>query len=243
MLCVLRFCSAFESVSSIVSPSLARMNWPGTVPPNVQWVIPDPSSSFESVSVISRTTFTNSGEDRVMGGGTLGFGRYARSTDVDWDEDSRKDFLESIVNATDRMARLVDDILDLARLETGGHAGEHRRLIPLGGPIRAGVVQSRAFLRDHRLRVRLPRDLPPVFAEPGQIERVVTNLVENAARYSPPGTPISVEARSERSNVVVWVVDRGPGIPNDRTEQIFEKFVRLPPRDGPAPPGTSATHR
>ncbi len=167
-----------------------------------------------------------------------GFASSLLQTDVEWDSDAQRDFLDGIVVATERMARLVDDILDLARLETGGQAGEDRRPSALDGPLRAGIAQGRAFFTDHRLRVQLPDKLPLVFAEPGQIERVLTNLVENAAKYSPPGTPISVQARTESSGVVVTVADRGPGISLDQRERIFEKFVRLPRWDGPSPPGT-----
>ncbi len=167
-----------------------------------------------------------------------GFASSLLQTDVEWDEASEKGFLESIMDAADRMARLVDDILDLARLETGGQAGQDRHLIAIDGPIRTGVIQGQAFLRGHRLRIKVPKHLPMAVAEPGQIERVVTNLVENAAKYSQPGTSISVEVRAEPDALVVSVADRGPGIPPEEAERVFEKFVRLPATDAPAPPGT-----
>jgi two-component system sensor histidine kinase KdpD len=76
------------------------------------------------------------------------------------------------------------------------------------------------------------------FAEPGQIERVVTNLVENSAKYSQPGSSISVKVRAEPNTLIVSVTDRGPGIPSEEAERVFEKFVRLNAADAPAPPGT-----
>lgn len=158
--------------------------------------------------------------------------------DVQFDALTQQEFLAGIVTEADRMSRLVSDILELSRMETGRQAGTEREPISLEGPVQAGVSQVRTFTRNHRVRIRLPKDLPLVLAAHAQVERVISNLVENAAKYSPEGTLISVTARADPEQVRVCVGDQGIGIPVDQTERIFEKFVRLPGPGGRSTPGT-----
>ncbi|MBI4236698.1 MAG: histidine kinase, partial [Chloroflexi bacterium] len=177
-------------------------------------------------------------ELRTPLGHIKGYASSLLQPDVEWDSATHREFLDGILTQTDRMARLVSDILDLSRLETGHHAGADRRPTSLEEPLRAGIAEVRTFTRHHRIHMRLPKGLPPVLAEPSQIERVISNLVENAAKYSPEGTLISIGARAGLEEVRVWVADQGIGIPPDQTERIFEKFVRLPGPGGHSTPGT-----
>jgi len=78
--------------------------------------------------------------------------------------------------------------------------------------------------RGSHVRADLPGDLPPVSVDPAHAQRVLVNLLENALRHSPPGEPVVVRGTRTRQETIIRVVDRGPGIPADRLEEIFEPF-------------------
>jgi two-component system sensor histidine kinase KdpD len=82
------------------------------------------------------------------------------------------------------------------------------------------------LMADHPLSADIPADLPPVLISYTQIDQVLTNLLENAAKYTPAGTPVTIMARREAEYVLISVCDRGPGIPEGMESRIFEKFVR-----------------
>jgi PAS domain S-box-containing protein len=177
-------------------------------------------------------------ELRTPLGHIKGYASTLLQTDVEWEEEVRREFLQGVVQETTRMSRLITDILELSRLETGGQAGKDRRPVPVAAPVRAGVAEANTFTSSHRVRVSLPKRLPPVLADPSQIEHVISNLVENASKYSLPGTQITVGAKAQPTEVVISVSDQGYGIPADKLEAIFDKFVRLPSPDGKPIPGT-----
>jgi two-component system sensor histidine kinase KdpD len=133
--------------------------------------------------------------------------------------------VQGIVGETERLARLVSDMLDLGRIE--GHALRLQLAdVDLHDAIDAAVE------RLHRLSPARPVTVDvdgsiEVTADWSRLGQVFDNLLVNADRYAPQGTPIRVEAvRGKRSMVVVRVVDRGPGVPTDQRERIFERFVR-----------------
>jgi two-component system sensor histidine kinase KdpD len=93
-------------------------------------------------------------------------------------------------------------------------------------------------LGDHALDIQLPDDLPPVWVDASQVERVIANLLDNSAKYSPPGRPIGVVGRLAGDAVSLRIEDRGLGIPPEHMERIFEPFFREPTAGYPAKPGT-----
>jgi two-component system sensor histidine kinase KdpD len=133
---------------------------------------------------------------------------------------------QSLREAALRMNALVSNLLDMARLESGSVALNLQwqpleevvgsALRGLGGPA----------LARHPLKVVLPPDLPLLRFDAVLIERVLGNLLENAAKYTPAGSAIRVGATASRQSVEVWVADEGPGLPPGREELIFEKFER-----------------
>ena len=133
--------------------------------------------------------------------------------------------VQSIVGETERLARLVSDMLDLGRIE--GHA---LRLDLADVDVREAI--QAAVERLHRTSPRRPVTVDvggpiEVTADWSRLGQVLDNLLANADRYAPPGTPIRVEAApGKRSMVVVRIIDRGPGIAVDQRERIFERFVR-----------------
>jgi two-component system, OmpR family, sensor histidine kinase KdpD len=80
---------------------------------------------------------------------------------------------------------------------------------------------------DHRLDVEVEPDLPPVSADRASVQHVLMNLVVNATKFSPPGEPIAIDVRRDDDDIRFTVTDHGPGIPADKRDRIFEKFVRL----------------
>jgi signal transduction histidine kinase len=151
------------------------------------------------------------------------------------DEDTRREFLTVIDEETDRLTELVSNLLDMSRIEAGGlrvdpHPTELGRLLEASG------ARLRVREPDRQLALDVPPELPRVLADEQRIAQVLDNLLTNAARYSPPDTRIGVRARAVDGHVEVAVQDQGPGVPEDKREQVFDKFVRL---DGSNHPGGS----
>jgi two-component system sensor histidine kinase KdpD len=145
---------------------------------------------------------------------------------VAWQPEARRALLISIDAEADRLNRLVGNLLDMSRLEAGA-PGPARSLQDIGALIEDVVERMRRRFGAHSLEIDLAADLPPAQASYAEIEQVLTNLIENAAGYSPAGTPIAIRAYAEGDSLAVAVCDHGPGIPEGLHARIFEKFVRM----------------
>lgn len=145
----------------------------------------------------------------------------------------QKELAESILDEADRLNRLVANLLDMTRLEAGAIPLQ-RELQPIDEVV--GVVLARfdRYLREHPVVADLPDDLPPVAIDGLLIQEVLANLLDNALKFSPPGSPIEIRSRREGSSLIVEVADHGPGIPPNELQRIFEKFHRVEgqPRGG-----------
>ncbi len=136
-------------------------------------------------------------------------------------EGERVELSEAIVGEGKRLSRLVENLLDMSRLEAG-KAEPHREPVDLSevfDAAREGVGDSGS------IRLAIDPDLPMIDADAAQLERAFANLLENAIRYS-NGRPVSVKSRLVGGNIVVRVVDQGPGIPESEWQRIFEPFQR-----------------
>jgi two-component system sensor histidine kinase KdpD len=146
-----------------------------------------------------------------------------RSSDVAWSAEDQQELLANADNALDRLTALVTNLLDLSRLQAGALSVTTRCV---------GVddVVSRALDLTEGggagIELDVPETLPPVLADPGLLERVIANLVENALRYSPPEHHVRVAASAHGGQVELRVIDRGPGIPLDDRERAFAPFQR-----------------
>ncbi|MFJ3658952.1 ATP-binding protein [Streptomyces sp. NPDC090119] len=151
-----------------------------------------------------------------------------RSDDVAWSEEDRAELLEGIEEGADRLDHLVGNLLDMSRLQTG-------TVTPLIREIDVDEVVPMALVGvpEDSVGLDVPETLPMVAVDPGLLERSVANLVENAVKYSPPGQRVTVSASALVDRVEVRVVDRGPGVPDDAKDRIFEPFQRY----GDAPRG------
>ena len=139
----------------------------------------------------------------------------------------------AIAEEARRMSALVGNLLDMARIESG-EVKLRRRWQPFQEVVGSALLAARPALARHRTEVNVPADLPLVEFDATLIERVLYNLVENATKYTPPGTLIRISAQTEAGELVVSVSDDGPGIPKGQEEAIFEKFARGS-RESPTP--------
>jgi two-component system sensor histidine kinase KdpD len=142
------------------------------------------------------------------------------------DDATRRELAATIVQESQRMSRLVANLLDMIRVETGalGVQKEWQLLSDVAG---VALIRMDEQLRDHPVRTDFPASLPLVPVDEVLLEQVFVNLLENAARYTSPGTPIELGAEERGpQEVIAYVADRGPGIPAGEEERIFEKFHR-----------------
>ncbi|HEX5928373.1 MAG TPA: ATP-binding protein [Solirubrobacterales bacterium] len=133
--------------------------------------------------------------------------------------EERADLSEDIVGEGRRLSRLVENLLDLSRLEAG-KAEPHRGPVDLAEVLESARQGSTGA---EAVRLAVDSELPMVDADAAQLERAFANLLENAARYG-NGRPVLVRSRLVGGNIVVRVVDQGPGIPEGDRERIFEPF-------------------
>ncbi|MEU4147429.1 sensor histidine kinase KdpD [Streptomyces parvulus] len=146
-----------------------------------------------------------------------------RSDDVEWSEDDQADLLEAIEDGADRLDHLVGNLLDMSRLQTGTLAPLIREIdLDEVVPLALGGIPE----PDETVDLDIPETLPMVATDKGLLERVVANIVENAAKYSPEAEPVLVSASAIADRVELRVVDRGPGVPDEAKERIFAPFQR-----------------
>ncbi len=151
-----------------------------------------------------------------------------RSDDVEWSEEDQAELLAAIEEGADRLDHLVGNLLDMSRLQTG-------TVTPLIREIDLDEVVPMALggVPEDSVDLDIPETLPMVAVDQGLLERAVANIVENAVKYSPDGEPVLVSASALADRVEVRVVDRGPGVPDEAKDRIFEPFQRY----GDAPRG------
>jgi len=146
--------------------------------------------------------------------------------DVQWDEEARRSFALAIEQEADRLNRLVGNLLDMSRIE-GGALKPEKEWYPVDELIHDVLGHMQPILQGRTVVTELPTDLPPVELDYLQMDQVLTNLIENAVRYTPTESPIEITAHLEGEQVVISVADRGPGIPPVDLERIFDKFYRV----------------
>lgn len=155
-----------------------------------------------------------------------------RQQDVEWTDAERETFAADIEEQATRLSRIVTNLLDLSRMESGTLRPE-RGWYDLGALLDDVVGRLRPLAADHFLSVSVPEELPPVPLDYVEIDEVLSNLIENAIRHTPRGTTIELSARAEDGHAIVEVSDDGPGIPPEALPQVFDPFVRLSVRSGP----------
>jgi len=144
---------------------------------------------------------------------------------IELDGEGRAEFLNIINEETDRLNRFIEGMVELARLEAGAAR-------TTGASCRVDEVISLALERaqtlEHRqVNIELEPDLPPAAGDAHALAEVIFNLLENAAKYSPENTPITITASGVMNKIILSIKDEGPGIPEEMRMRVFDKFVRL----------------
>ena len=146
-------------------------------------------------------------------------------SDIELEQPARRDLLAVINEECDRLNRLVGEAAEVVQLNSRQlqfHFENHQ----MNEAINAAVAKSQSTLRDHELKMTVPRDLPPVRMDLERITEVIMQLLDNAAKYSPVKTTIHITAELRGPEVVTSVADHGPGIDAMEQDMIFEKFYR-----------------
>jgi two-component system sensor histidine kinase KdpD len=139
--------------------------------------------------------------------------------------EARIQLLETLIGEAERMERLINNLLDMTRLEAGG-LSMNREWQPLNDVISATLHHLARRLKDRALNLAIPDDLPLLLIDGVAIEQVMINLVENALEYAPAPSPIDIIARQAEHEIVIEVADRGPGLAAGTERRVFEKFFR-----------------
>jgi two-component system sensor histidine kinase KdpD len=146
-------------------------------------------------------------------------------TEHQLNDDDRRELASVVATEAHRLERMVADLLDLSRIEAGA-VNPQTDWCDLADTIARAADQVRDQRGEHPIRIDLPEHLPLVRADATQLERVFTNLIDNAIKFSPPDQPVEVRGTAANGRVTIRIVDRGRGIPPAQQAQVFEPFVR-----------------
>jgi two-component system sensor histidine kinase KdpD len=143
----------------------------------------------------------------------------------DISDSTRRDLLTSAQEEAQRLHRLVSNLLDITRLEAGA-LDLRTEWIPVEEVVGAALNRRELALEAMRVRTHLPEDLPLVAMDAVLMEQVLVNLIDNALKYSPPGSPVDIKAWAAGKSLTLSVADQGPGIAPGEEARIFEKLAR-----------------
>jgi PAS domain S-box-containing protein len=188
-------------------------------------IFQDITADYELDRMKSSLISTVSHELRTPLASIKGYTTTLLADDVEWDLPSQQEFLQIISDETDRLSILVNDLLDLSRIEAGDTIVS-RSTCDFAELVERAAQRAQPQPGD-RLRLEIHPDLPNLEIDIRRIEVVMRNLIENATKYSRENSPILVTAEMKNSDLIVRVQDEGPGIPDEASKRIFESFYRL----------------
>jgi two-component system sensor histidine kinase KdpD len=139
--------------------------------------------------------------------------------------EARREMARTVYDEANQMTQLVNNVLDLTRLEAGALA-LRRDWFPLDELVGTALDRLRDRLKTHRVAITLPKSLPLIWADGVLLEQAIFNLLENAAKHTPPGTLIEIGASATEKDVTVTVADNGPGLKPGEESRVFDKFHR-----------------
>ena len=145
--------------------------------------------------------------------------------------ETRKELLESIADEAERLSRLVSNLLDMTRLESGVEL--RRDLYPLEEILGAAMQRMESRMGGRQVATHVPDDLPLIFVDDVLFGQVIVNVLENAVKYTRDGTAIEIAAEAAGTDVIIEIRDRGPGFSAGEEHRIFEKFYRGNPKSAP----------
>lgn len=153
-----------------------------------------------------------------------GYATTLLADDVQWDRESQKEFLKIISDESDRLSELVNNILDLSRLDAGALRLE---LVECNIEETIRRAAKRVRFNGNRFEVQMEAGLPPLYADPLRLESILRNLFENSVKYGGEKASIRVDVQSRDGDILFRVSDDGPGIPPEESTRIFESFYRV----------------
>jgi PAS domain S-box-containing protein len=146
--------------------------------------------------------------------------------DVQWNEQTVKDKVHAIEEESDRLGELVSKLLYTSRLDSGEFS-LNRLLLDLPQEVQKVAKRFTAQAEIHKLEVDFPPDFPPISADPEKVEVVLTNLLDNAVKFSPQGGTIIIKGESSENEVLVTVADEGIGVSLRDRDRVFDRFYRV----------------
>jgi PAS domain S-box-containing protein len=163
----------------------------------------------------------------------LGFVEFMLENEIT--PEQQRDYLETVYRETVRLGELINNFLDLQRLQSDMET-YHMAPFQVELLLREAVHLFAVASKKHRIVVYSSEDLPEIPGDFARLQRVMKNLISNAIKYSPAGGTVTLGARREEEKIVIWVEDEGMGIPAESLDKVFNRFYRVNHR-GPTPPG------
>lgn len=154
-----------------------------------------------------------------------GFASTLLADDVTWSPEQQRDFIETINDEANKLNGFIDQLLDMSKMDAGVFNFSITRH-PVDDMLMMAMTHLQTLSERHNLTIHIPEQLPEVLTDVQCFEQVLTNLVENAAKYAPPATGISISAQPVKGFVEFTVADEGPGIPLGEREKVFQPFYR-----------------
>lgn len=163
--------------------------------------------------------------------GIIGAATALTESDATLDDDARRQMLDTLVEEAGRMERLINNLLDMTRMEAGGLTLK-KEWTPIEEVVGSALRQLERRLEGRQVTARVAPNGSLVNIDAAAIEQVIVNLLDNAVEYTPAGTPIDVAVTGDATRLTVEVGDRGPGLPAGAEKRVFDKFFRARPFNG-----------
>jgi len=189
------------------------------------FILHDITADRELDRMKSNLISTVSHELRTPLAAIKGYASTLLADDVEWDGKSQREFLTIISNETDRLTGLVNNLLDLSRIEAGSLRLSLEKC-DIEEVIRRAAERAR-LESGNKFEMQVEAGLPPLYADVPRLETILRNLIENSVKYAGSAATIEVQASKQGSAIIFRVLDDGTGIPPEKSAQIFERFYRL----------------
>ena len=147
--------------------------------------------------------------------------------DDTFEPEERREFHQIIDDECDRLTRLINDLLNTARIEANESLTPNYKRVSLSELIEKVVVIQKQTSTRHNVYVKIESKLPDIIGDEDKIDQILTNLVSNAIKYSPDGGDVVVSAKVDGDEILIGVEDEGIGIPRDHLGKVFDKFHRV----------------
>jgi two-component system sensor histidine kinase KdpD len=163
----------------------------------------------------------------------LGILTTLRSFHRDYDAETRNELLATAQQEAERLNRFINNLLDITKISYG-EIRANEEPVDIGETVDSALRRAKGVLGTHRVSVTIDDDLPLVRLDPILMEQTVFNILDNAAKYAPPGSNIAIRVAASELGIATEISDEGPGIPEKDLQRIFDKFYRVQEGDRPS---------